>query len=400
MLKPRILLCVLCVSLAVWLASSYSIAGSTHANHGSNWNGRLKSYDLGLLVSTLHRICGKETGCLLDELSKITKEYGPQASLSVLSELQAKKIISPAIEDHHVAHAIGRQTAEHFGINQEAFLLCPLSAYNGGCQHGFFQYVLGRTASSAEAADLICKSLDASFSAKFKFYCYHGIGHGIMMAQAYDLERSLAVCDALSKKSHTEGCWQGVFMESVNGVMRGEARPGIFSETEPLRPCDRVEDKYRYQCFINHAGWLMKVLKNDMTAASLSCLQAPSNYINSCLQGLGLMVTNPSWQPTILNRPPDKSVNELAVEICAKFPSAHRDQCIIGAVDNIMNFNELSIGQAAGFCGLLDAQHESLCYEKIGSSLRSQTNDKLVIARECNTLKESKKGVCMKGAGL
>ncbi|TSC75511.1 MAG: hypothetical protein G01um101430_353 [Parcubacteria group bacterium Gr01-1014_30] len=278
--------------------------------------------------------------------------------------------------------------------------MCPLEAYNGGCQHGYFEYVLGRTGSETEAADLICSSLDESFSSKFRFYCYHGVGHGVMMAQAYDLEGSLSVCDSFSEKYRIEGCWQGVFMENVNAAMRGQARAGIFSEENPLKPCDKTEDKYRYQCFINHAGWLMKVFKNDIGKASLSCLAAPAAYVNSCLQSLGLMVSNPSWQGQILKRPLDKGTNELAAEICLKFPPAYVDQCVIGAVDNIMNFNELYAQEAAGFCTLVDEKYRHLCYEKIGSNLRNQTNDSLLVARECDILGKPGKDFCLKGAGL
>lgn len=62
-----------------------------------------------------------------------------------------------------------------------------------------------------------------------------------MMAQAYDLPASLAICDSLGDSVGQEGCWQGVFMENVNGAMTGASRPGVFSNEDPLLPCTVID---------------------------------------------------------------------------------------------------------------------------------------------------------------
>ena len=105
-------------------------------------------------------------------------------------------------------------------MNIQAFYLCS-TGFNYGCQHGFFEYVLARSESPKAAAGLVCESTDESRGEKFKFYCYHGVGRGIMMAQAYDLQAALDVCDTLPSVMSQDGCWQGVFMENVNAGMDG-----------------------------------------------------------------------------------------------------------------------------------------------------------------------------------
>lgn len=366
------------------------------------------------LYVTISSRCEKNAGtCYTDGLKDITQHYGPTAALEVLAKLQHSGLITASTDDHQLAHVVGRKTAEKFGVNGEAFLLCPTS-FNYGCQHGYFEYALGRSVSSKEVIKAICGGFEASssYSAKFKFYCYHGVGHGVMMSQAYDLGASIKICDSLDSHVATDGCWQGVFMENVNAAMRGEARPGIFSEKNPLAPCDTVSDQYRHECFINHAGWLMHVFQNDVRRASASCLQAPLGWANSCLQSIGLMVTNPVWQSQLAPTPPAPTVpsgpaggsrsspEELAWNICQEFPAEGRSQCVIGGVDNILNFDELKVARAGSFCWLVDPAYQEVCFQRIGANIASQAIDPRTIRERCSEFASRFRDLCLRAAGL
>ena len=378
-----------------WPALFSAKTSSTH-----NINIELKTYDLVNLYQDAKNKC-QDAVCFEKELQSLIPTYGPTASLEMLQKLQNDGSIAPVIDDHQIAHRLGRETAKIFGLSGQSFLLCPTS-YNYGCQHGFFEYVLGRTGSTKEAAAIVCGSIeqDHSFSSKFKFYCYHGLGHGILMAQAYDLKFSLDTCDSLPTGVGQEGCWQGVFMENVNGGLKGESRKDIFSNQDPLAPCNVVDDKYRHQCFINHAGWLMRFFNNNVAEASRACLEAPTANIAACLESIGLMATNPSWQHSLLPNSAGKKSEQISKEICDRFPASHRQYCIIGAVDNIMNFNDVNISKAAGFCDIIDEGYQALCYRKIGADLRNQTVDNNVIIEQCSTLEDEFKNICLDGAGL
>jgi hypothetical protein len=255
-------------------------------------------YDVNTIYQKAERDCSNNPSCLRKALIQITDKHGPVASLETLRMLQENGRLSMASDHHDVAHEIGLKTAERFGINGQAFLLCP-TLFNYGCQHGFFEYALGKAGTGEKAAALICGSLDNSYSSKFKFYCYHGLGHGVMMAKNYNLKEALTACDALDTRFGQDGCWQGVFMENVNARERGDERASSFSNTDPLAPCNVVPDKYRHECFVNHAGWLMKSFGKDLKKATSACLQAPGPYVSSCLQSLGLMVTSPAWQASL-----------------------------------------------------------------------------------------------------
>ncbi len=339
--------------------------------------------------------------CFDAALDRITRAHGPQASLDLLRLLHADGLVSSAVDYHPVAHRAGRITAREFGINGEAFLLCPTS-FNYGCQHGFLEYALGRASSIREAVHLICGSLEAdpARSAKFKFYCYHGAGHGVLMAQAYDLPAALATCDALETPVGQDGCWQGVFMENVGAAARGEARQGVFSATDPLAPCNRVAEKHRHECFINHAGWLMHIFGNDVAKAARACLEAPESYVASCLQSIGLMATNPGSQTNLLKNPRGGTFETIAWEICLKFPAQHRDQCVLGAVDNILNFDELDVSRARAFCATVGSAYAAPCHERVGWNLRNQATDPSIVLKKCAGLEPSLREACLRGARL
>ncbi|MDA1334584.1 MAG: hypothetical protein O2794_01040 [bacterium] len=336
-----------------------------------------KSFDLGC-TSSNH-------GCISNSVKDLTRDYGPVAAVELLEIMVADGRVSRSINDHQLSHEIGREAARSYGVNSEAFLLCPMSAFNGGCQHGFFEYVLGRTESTSQAADLICKSLGDTYSNKFKFYCYHGVGHGVMMQQAYDLQASLDTCDSLDGLSAQDGCWQGVFMENTNAGMSGEARAGLFSLEDPLAPCNQVEDKYRNECYLNHAGYLMKFFGNDIRRGAHSCLEA-GEWIPSCLQSLGLMVTNPSWQGALLPGAAQLGEVRSAWELCRMFPTDHISQCVQGGVDNIINFDEFDVGRADEFCSIIDTQDQELCFRGIGRNLRNDSINQQQVTDACNLL--------------
>lgn len=339
-----------------------------------------------------------DSQCARDYLVGVTADYGPSASLGVLAKLQEEQRVDRTVNDHDMAHSVGRETAKDYGSNYQAFDLCPIT-FNYGCSHGFFEYVLARTDTPKEAATTICESLtgDEHFLIA-GFTCYHGVGHGIMMAEAYSVPSSLKACNTLPKETAKDGCWQGVFMENVNAGMQGRAPTGVFSRKNPLAPCDKVGDRYKHECFINHAGWLMTVARNDIHKGTRYCLKVKGKFRSSCLQSLGLMVTNPVWQADLAPEMAGQSQAKIAAALCARFPAAGQKDCVIGGVDNIANFDQLDVTRESAFCAVVTSHQES-CYRQIGFDLRARTDDEGQIRESCSGV-GAKKHLCLAGAEL
>jgi hypothetical protein len=340
-----------------------------------------------------------DTPCVRTYLVGITSTYGPRASLPVLERLQQERRVDLSVNDHDLAHAVGRETAKQFGSNFESFDLCP-TIFNYGCPHGFFEYVLARTDTPKEAAASVCETAGNEEERLLiaGFTCYHGVGHGVMMAQAYDLHASLATCNTFATREAQDGCWQGVFMENVNAAMTDRARKGVFSPKRPLAPCDTIGRQYKHECYINHAGWLMRVSNNSVPKASGFCMKARGAERTACMQSIGLMVTNPVWQPALAPELNGRPQAEIAAELCSRFPPAGRADCVIAGVDNLANFDQLDVGRQRAFCGELASPHRTVCYRQIGVNLRNRTQDKSLISDRCAQLGANRRA-CLSGAG-
>ena len=79
--------------------------------------------------------------------------------------------------------------------------------------------------------------------------------------------------------------------------MTGRALPGVFKRSDPLAPCDKVGDRYKHECFINHSGWLMNGCAQATSARNERyAWRTKGKFRSACLQSIGLMVTNPVWQ--------------------------------------------------------------------------------------------------------
>jgi plastocyanin len=229
------------------------------------------------------------------------------------------------------------------------------------------------------------------------FSCWHGVGHGVMMARGNDLQASLGVCDSLGSATAADGCWQGVFMENVNAQFRHQARPGVFSRAQPLRPCTRVADEYRHECYINQAGWLAYLANDDIGKATRYCLGASGPYVSVCAQSIGLMVTNPSWQVPFAGRPQGKSFEQIAWGLCRRFPKQLRRDCVIGGVDNLANFDQLDVTRSSAFCGLVAPDLRTTCYREIGVNLARRTTDQAVARARCESLPAAHLAECLAG---
>lgn len=341
----------------------------------------------------------KNESCIRNAMIALTAQYGPTHALHALVDLKREGLVSPEVDDHQLAHQVGRTTAENFGISPQSFFLC-VSEFNNGCEHGYFEYVMKRVPSAKDAVVVLCDTLNDSFSHKFRFSCYHGAGHGIMMLYAYDLNASLAVCDQLDSHDGREGCWQGVFMEHVNSALLGIMREGVFSEENPLAPCDTMEKKYQHECFINHAGWLMKIYHHNVYNTTRACLKAPADRVGACMQSVGLMITNPVWQAQLAQKKINGTFAEVAWKLCTLYPEGYVEECVVGSVDNLLNFDVLDLNRSLNLCAVAQDAFKPRCYRQIGVNIRRNGVSAEHMREKCAELPQEFLSECGAGAGL
>jgi len=365
----RLSLLFLSTSCALNCAFAAQTSASTHVP---------QPYDLEKLYQQAKQACPSGAlVCLEPQFQSITARHGPRAAIELFTLLRTRGIIPAGIDGHHVVHHAGHETAMVFGATAEALALCP-DSYNYGCMHGFFQHALGMGGLSDKAAAGICDDLQKpSISLKTVQSCYHGFGHGVMVSSNYDLQQALARCDKLESPVFQQDCWQGVFMENVDSAIDGEWREHGFSRADPLAPCDTVEAKYQVQCFINQSAWMMKVLNNHLASGAQACLKAPDTSIPPCLEGLGLLTTNPAWQSRLLPEGQAQAAFlQDAWRLCKEFPEAKVGDCVVAGLDNLLNSGLADEKQGQQFCDTVDEGYRARCSQRIQEDLRYLTPQK------------------------
>jgi len=277
--------------------------------------------------------------------------------------------------------------------------------FNYGCQHGFFEQALVVEPDAVKAAEIVCdeKRMNGK-PVKFMFYCYHGVGHGVMMAKAYDLDASLAVCDQFSSDTQKAGCQQGVFMENVVGYMNGTARrEGVFSETDRIAPCNRLEPRFRYQCYINMGGYLAAAAgtgKGAVERATEPCLKADAANIHPCLASVGLTATNVGWQPVLTPDYEEGKTAKNGASICAHFPQGYEGDCIASGVENLAQFDRGDTTRMTDFCLAVKDEFRSLCFQRIGRSVKDEMPAGTTPETLCNAVPEEYRAFCIAGAKM
>ena len=203
-----------------------------------------------------------ETGdvneCAEDIVGAAVSGSGPKFALAVLTDLSAAPVLSSS-DIYDLAQRIGRLTAEQYGFSGDIFSRCEKD-FHYGCYYGFFEAVLvGGNLTVLDAAASICGSLAGSE----REMCYHKMGHMFIKyvmdhdAQKLTLESALFWCDSLEAEFESH-CWDGVFMERVNEILRGDSLSVDYDGVNVLSPCDVIVKPYREMCYKNHGRYLLR----------------------------------------------------------------------------------------------------------------------------------------------
>src|SRR5262245_28726418 len=163
----------------------------------------------------------------------------PHSTLEILQLIQRAEADDSDLrrDCHPIVHAIGRETYRIKGNIHDSFSACDQTCHSG-CYHGSVERFLrgdnvyaeaNRHPSTAELKEKAAIACDPNIAPRFRFQCFHGLGHALLFFSAYRLVPSLEVCDVLPEDWGRSSCYGGVFMENVFN-----ATP----ETRDLSPTD------------------------------------------------------------------------------------------------------------------------------------------------------------------
>ena len=301
---------------------------------------------------------------IVQDKNLLAKLIADNGSKAVMEKLLIDSGNGAKIDCHQQAHIIGRTSYKVFQVN--AFTRSTYECHSGYI-HGVMEGFLidkGTTNLSAKITG-ICDKFDTSFK---RFECLHGVGHGLMGYENYDLPEALTSCKRLADAFSQMSCYGGVFMENI---IAGQGQGENYHETkwlssDPLFPCNKVEDDIaiKTECYKMQTSRVLYLNNYDFEDAIKTCLTAEESIIGTCFRSLGRDAAG----HTLRN-------NEKMLEICSKVPKTgnYYEDCIYGAVHVIIDFWGPALkSQASDFCAKIpEQQAREYCGSYVSASTKS-----------------------------
>lgn len=295
----------------------------------------------------------KFVGDYADTTNKSTKQ--------ILSDLETLRNQNSAVESecHVISHSIGRYTYTKYNNVGDAFEACDLTC-NSGCYHGIMERMFfsdgdleeGTQHLSyeklAEKAPHICDRSRFDNPTEFViFQCYHGLGHAINYFSRYDLDQALRVCDLIDREYDRYACYGGVFMENVTAFERSKRD---IKYDDYHYPCNKVEDKYKYECYGMQTS-IMYELGLTQRQMAAECKKA-GEFAGKCFESYGRDLSN----LVLAGR-----TSELVVD-CEVYADGYEYNCISTAVYVLID-STTNGRYAYQFCdALTQEENKGICY--------------------------------------
>lgn len=252
---------------------------------------------------------------------------------------------------HPIVHAIGRETFRLMGTIHDAFAACDHTCHSG-CYHGAVERFIradvatGSTPGHVSQEDLRRRVNEACASAApelMRFQCLHGLGHAVMYFTGYQLSAALGICASLQKTWSQRSCYGGVFMENLFSATP-ERRD--VSPTDFHYPCDRVEERYRSDCYLIQTS-RMHEMGLSTEELFVECALA-GLYRSPCVQSIGRDLSN-----DVRTKDP-----KLTARTCERRTAEDRRACIRGVVHALID-NTWDGRYAMPFCANLTAADDA-----------------------------------------
>jgi hypothetical protein len=248
---------------------------------------------------------------------------------------------------HGLAHAIGHAALDTFGWARAVQLTDDI------CGSGVLHGVVERRFSTVERAEL--PTLTRDLCPPDDRRCFHGLGHGLMVAVGDDVPAALALCATLTGFRRIQ-CAEGVYMEWF-GLESDHGRIPNVDTFLPL--CLGVADPERAVCAFYAPRAYLTAKPLAYIEARAWCQQLPAATVLACLKGVG----SAAMKAHVLEP-------ALALRACEELVDDALAACVQGLVSyRAVHF--ASGAKAADLCQLLTGVDASSCERGIAEAVRA-----------------------------
>ncbi len=287
----------------------------------------------------------------INELFKIVHGQDPHIALM---ELQHRMDTDPYVfkNCHSMAHEIGREAYKKYNDFAAALKYQDITC-SDGYLHGVIEGRFARVADIFKDMKSVCNNYGIEADR-----CYHGVGHGVMYYTSNDLPKSLTICGTTYQNIPRKRCYEGVFME--NFLSGSNLHPSKYLNPDnPMYPCPQEKEDYKGFCYFYAPYYFLRLNNYDYKAAIKWCNTAESNYIYTCIRGVGSLAMK-------FNIRDPKYVESLCNTITtAKLERA----CIYGMASYYFTFWD-NLSKVRQMCSTLEEKNRLICDIYVSSKER------------------------------
>lgn len=244
-----------------------------------------------------------------EKLEKIVENENPKVALTQLNaDIYSTELAQKHC--HSLTHAIGHRALAKYG-NIADSLKHNLDICGGGYVHGIIEEYLEKNPNTEDFTNLCADQNDGN--------CLHSIGHGLMLINNYDVDKSVAKCDKLDTFFQKLNCGEGLFMENFDSENVSDASKPFLKAENPFYPCSVQKNPFADSCYYYSGRYLFKLNPNPENALS-KCLEL-DKFAATCVRGMAAGIL----RVDLFN--PDKME-----KYCQSIPK-YKNSCLEGAVN-------------------------------------------------------------------
>lgn len=271
---------------------------------------------------------GSEFDCFKEYFAGLVQGQGIKAAFA---DLRARYDENSYVRSqcHPITHVLGFEASKLFKSVGEAYTEGDSFCWSG-YYHGVMEGIINRIgyANLKAEMDTICSAQAEKGRYSFDHYnCVHGLGHGVMALTGNELPQSLEMCDAVIDAWERQSCWSGAFMENII-VDNKNHFTKYLKPADPLYPCNGIDDKYRYTCYLMQTSYMLKTTNGDFSKVFGLCQSVEDAYRTTCYMSLGRDVSGRSTS----NVQATLSGCNLGTD------EEQREYCFIGAVKDFISY--------------------------------------------------------------
>ncbi len=288
----------------------------------------------------------------------------------------------PDIDIHLIGHTVGYVLYDQQGI--DGIRECTQD-FRNACSHSV---VISALIENGEAAlnsiTQACKQAPGGTGAYTM--CFHGLGHGVLAYNSYDLEKAIAMCKKTGTpeyggREYVE-CVGGTIMEMIDGVHDRAAWEQqvrrYFRDDDPLSPCDAsfMPSEVRSICYDYLTPRLFTAagdLHNPDTYAATFMLCDPlsGDDRDACYGGFGKEFVGIAEERDIRNIGSMSEENVRKVRgWCALAGDARGEEvCLSHALSSLFWGGENTPDAALTFCAIADPKEQGRCYAELSEQI-------------------------------